>query len=248
MGLNDFIKVGDRIKSIRKAKGWSQSYVAEKLLNLKRSTYSNYENNNRVPDTETLKKIAKALEVDVSELLGVEDNIPKADYYFDTRLMRDLTHDIFEEVYNHSKAKDEINIFSGDFVKKDKYLISRLANLFTKTTLASIEDLKGIIQNKDNVELKGSLNLMINLKDNNGAVIESVVDLADKLNNKYYITSKIQYYQKLLDNINQGIDNYEIIESGLIKARIDSNEIKEREAKADKDSVIEATQEDFDKF
>jgi len=79
MGLNDILKIGDRIKKIRKGKGITQKAMAE-LLQIPYSTYSNYENNNRTPDKPILNKIAAILDVDVRELLGLErgtQNIPK---------------------------------------------------------------------------------------------------------------------------------------------------------------------------
>ncbi len=62
MGINDIIKIGTQIKTLRKAIGISQKDFAKKL-NIPISTYSNYENNNREPDSETLIKIATALNV-----------------------------------------------------------------------------------------------------------------------------------------------------------------------------------------
>jgi len=71
MNADKSIDVGSRIKEFRKLKGFSQTFMAENILGINRSTYSNYENNFRTPDLETLVKIAEALEIDISELLGV---------------------------------------------------------------------------------------------------------------------------------------------------------------------------------
>ena len=71
MGLNEYIQVGNRIKEIRKSKGLSQREVA-KRLNMAFSTYSNYENNNREPNFETLKRIADVLDVSIAQLVNDE--------------------------------------------------------------------------------------------------------------------------------------------------------------------------------
>lgn len=71
MGLNEYIQVGNRIKEIRKSRGFSQREVATKL-NMAFSTYSNYENNNREPNFETLKRIADILGVSVAQLVNDE--------------------------------------------------------------------------------------------------------------------------------------------------------------------------------
>lgn len=71
MGLNKYIKVGSIIKEIRKSKGITQKHMAENILNIPVSTYSNYENNNRVPDNDTLQRIAVALSVTVQYLISL---------------------------------------------------------------------------------------------------------------------------------------------------------------------------------
>lgn len=68
MSLNEFIKIGTRIKRIRMDKEMSQRAVAE-ALGIPYSTYSNYENNNREPSHDTLKRIADVLGVSVSYLI-----------------------------------------------------------------------------------------------------------------------------------------------------------------------------------
>lgn len=73
MSLNDLLKVGDNIKRIRKEKGISQKDMAEIFLKIPRSTYSNYENNNRVPDLDLLNRIAEILKVSVAELTISKD-------------------------------------------------------------------------------------------------------------------------------------------------------------------------------
>lgn len=71
MGLNEIIQIGSNIKQLRIKKGISQKCMAEEYLKINRTTYSNYENNNRVPDNETLEKIANALDVTVNDLAGI---------------------------------------------------------------------------------------------------------------------------------------------------------------------------------
>lgn len=74
MRLNELIQVGTRIKELRKEKGISQKDFA-KLVGIKYPTYSNYENNNREPTKEQLKRIAEKLDVSVDELLGVPEYV-----------------------------------------------------------------------------------------------------------------------------------------------------------------------------
>ena len=68
MGLNEIIKIGDRLKSLRKKENLTQSQFAEKI-GLPRTTYANYENNSREPSKEILEKIATVLNITVEFLI-----------------------------------------------------------------------------------------------------------------------------------------------------------------------------------
>lgn len=62
--------LGDRLRELREAKGWSQKYVASKLTIKQSSTYANWEYGIRDPDTETLSKLADLFDVKTDYLLG----------------------------------------------------------------------------------------------------------------------------------------------------------------------------------
>lgn len=80
MGVNEIVKVGNNIKSLRKKKGLTQKRMAS-LLNIPSSTYSNYENNNREPSKDVLFKISRILDVDVCDLL----NMNKSNDYLEVK-------------------------------------------------------------------------------------------------------------------------------------------------------------------
>lgn len=67
------IGLGERFRLLREEKGLLQREVAEKL-GLTRVAVTNYEQDNRVPDPETLKKIADLFGVSVDYLLGRTDD------------------------------------------------------------------------------------------------------------------------------------------------------------------------------
>ena len=64
--------LGQKIKAIRKQKGFSQEQLAD-LVGYKVGTISKYEQGYRIPDIGMLRKIAAALECNLSELAGVTD-------------------------------------------------------------------------------------------------------------------------------------------------------------------------------
>ena len=61
----------DNLKTIRKAKGYTQEELAIKV-NVVRQTVSKWEKGFSVPDADVLSHVAEVLEVSVSELLGAE--------------------------------------------------------------------------------------------------------------------------------------------------------------------------------
>lgn len=59
MGINQYIKIGSKIKKARISKGIRQKDMAEKL-GLSISTYSNYENNYREPKLDIVERYVKS--------------------------------------------------------------------------------------------------------------------------------------------------------------------------------------------
>lgn len=63
----------ENLKTIRKAKGYTQEELAIKV-NVVRQTVGKWEKGLSVPDADTLSNIVDVLEVNVSELLGADVN------------------------------------------------------------------------------------------------------------------------------------------------------------------------------
>lgn len=68
MGINKYIKIGDRIKKLRIDSKMTQQDVAN-LIGVPRSTYANYENNTREPKEEILESISKVFGVTAWDLI-----------------------------------------------------------------------------------------------------------------------------------------------------------------------------------
>lgn len=108
MGLNEILKIGTRIKEYRKKIGISQKEMA-KRLDIPYSTYSNYENNNRLPNQETLEKIMTELGISTEDLFIINDKTQyDYMYYLDTLIewaefndyATDLSHSFEKELEN----------------------------------------------------------------------------------------------------------------------------------------------------
>ena len=82
------MKIGDKIKKAREAKGWSQKEVALSLK-MDQSQYSKIENNKTDPHLSTIEKIAEALGVSTEELF-VADKVFKEVSSFDKSLVEKM--------------------------------------------------------------------------------------------------------------------------------------------------------------
>lgn len=59
--------IGEKLKELRKARNLTQNDIS-KMLDIRQSTYSGYENNEHEPDIKTLIKIADILKVSLDYL------------------------------------------------------------------------------------------------------------------------------------------------------------------------------------
>lgn len=66
--------IGKALKEIRKMQGYLAKDFAKKI-NISYTTYSNYENDNREPDIENLKKISKGLNIKIDFLINLADSL-----------------------------------------------------------------------------------------------------------------------------------------------------------------------------
>lgn len=65
-------KFGEKIKQLRKKKGWTQAQVADEI-GVTKSVISFYENKDRSPSPEVLIKFAELFQVSTDYLLGIEE-------------------------------------------------------------------------------------------------------------------------------------------------------------------------------
>ena len=115
---------GERIKKLRKEKGMTQKELAKKL-GFSPSHLGQYENGYRNPKPSTVKKIADALEVPVSKIIGmvpeetetekilsdilaIQKELEKIDDYFD-ELIEKLERYYLHLSNNLSRLKEKIS-------------------------------------------------------------------------------------------------------------------------------------------
>lgn len=63
---------GRNLRELRKIEGWTQEEVAKKI-GISKQTYSHYENENRKPGLETIRKLALVYQVDIDKIFSESD-------------------------------------------------------------------------------------------------------------------------------------------------------------------------------
>lgn len=111
--INHTMNIGDKIKKVREAKGFTQKQVAI-MLEMDQSQYSKIEKGKTDPTTSTLEKISKALAIEVSELFA-SDDIFKDVNSADKTLMEKIR--LIEQLDDKEKVSI-YNIIDGLFAKK----------------------------------------------------------------------------------------------------------------------------------
>ncbi len=71
MRISDYFKIGEKLKTARKNKGYSQRAMANEL-ELSFSTYSNYENGYTEPPMEVVQKFCDITKISVSDLFELK--------------------------------------------------------------------------------------------------------------------------------------------------------------------------------
>lgn len=119
------MNIGENIKRIRKLRGLTQKELGEKLGGISQQQIGQWENEDKNPRIETIEKIANALNVNVSVLLGysdlkeimTEENRTYLSHNYDNEIfndffkfkfmeMLDMTEDKTELLYNYNKLNE----------------------------------------------------------------------------------------------------------------------------------------------
>lgn len=89
--------LGDKLKVYRKSKGYTQSEVAN-AIGVSRASYTKYELNMHLPDSEQLKQISNLFGVSVDKLLGTAK--PSAE-----RTAEDKLVSVYQRLSDESKTQ-----------------------------------------------------------------------------------------------------------------------------------------------
>jgi transcriptional regulator with XRE-family HTH domain len=90
------LKLGDKLKNLRKQKGLTQEDLA-RLLGTANSTVSMYERGARVPDIDTMRRIAEIFRVDMNYLLGHSASFESQNLTEGEQMWMELYHKLSDE-------------------------------------------------------------------------------------------------------------------------------------------------------
>ena len=124
--IKRYFKIGDKLKKIRLDMKMNQTAFSE-MLGITRSTYSNYENNNRVPDEKTLNKISSVLDIPLNDLLGISSTRSEFEHDFDIKIFDD---EVISYINNLKKSLKKISpdgVITNTLVMQN-ILIDRIAD------------------------------------------------------------------------------------------------------------------------
>jgi len=94
------VDIGNKLKELRKQKKTTQTEVAN-FLGIKQNTYSQYENNVRQPDIDTVAKLAMFFKVSIDELVGLEISLSTSNE------LDAMVEALFLEFRDNKKFKDK---------------------------------------------------------------------------------------------------------------------------------------------
>lgn len=110
---------GEKLKTQRLAKGFTQELLAEKI-GVKKQTISRYENSEREPNLPTAKKIANALGISLEELAATGEKVVPA-----TTMSNRHSEEEYEETKENilrDYVMDAYNLHPENFEKLKEYL------------------------------------------------------------------------------------------------------------------------------
>lgn len=139
------MEFSDNLLIIRKKKNLTQEDLAN-LIGVKKQSISQWENNLSKPSLETISKLSKSLDVDLSELIGVNPLSEKLkDYGNNTLVTKANEHD---ENYGH---KQHVALLNKVIDSKDALIAQMESNI--NSLKDRIAELEADLKSKEKVRL-----------------------------------------------------------------------------------------------
>lgn len=119
------MSIGSNIRDIRKSKGYSIMKVRE-LTGLSKSTISELENDKSSPTTETLGKLAKALDVNIEDFFKENDDINVENIQISKKAEKDIKKALSNTLEQLENSQDGL-MFDGEPIDDETRELLRLS-------------------------------------------------------------------------------------------------------------------------
>ncbi|MDQ7960813.1 helix-turn-helix transcriptional regulator [Flavobacterium lindanitolerans] len=134
------MKIGEKLRLLRKLKGYTQETMAGKL-HMERRSYANLENNVTKIDMERMAQIAEVYGIELEELLAFDEN------------------KIFEKCFNQNiESFYLVEEFKSTSIEEREFFIQQIQQLLEtidkerKVFIETIENLKAAIKKQNNTD------------------------------------------------------------------------------------------------
>lgn len=134
------MKIGEKLRLLRKLKGYTQETMAGKL-HMERRSYANLENNVTKIDMERMAQIAEVYGIELEELLAFDEN------------------KIFEKCFNKNiESFYLVEEFKSTSIEEREFFIQQIQQLLEtidkerKVFIETIENLKAAIKKQNNTD------------------------------------------------------------------------------------------------
>ncbi|OJX53516.1 MAG: hypothetical protein BGO88_00845 [Flavobacterium sp. 38-13] len=131
------MKIGEKLRLLRKLKGYTQETMAGKL-HMERRSYANLENNVTKIDMERMTQIAEVYGIGLDELLAFDEN------------------KIFEKCFNKNiESFFSVEEFKSTSIEEREFFIQQIQQLLEtidKVFIETIENLKAAIKKQNNTD------------------------------------------------------------------------------------------------
>jgi transcriptional regulator with XRE-family HTH domain len=134
------MRIGEKLRLLRKLKGYTQETMAGKL-HMERRSYANLENNVTKIDMERMAQIAEVYGIELEELLAFDEN------------------KIFEKCFNKNiESFYLVEEFKSTSIEEREFFIQQIQQLLEtidkerKVFIETIENLKAAIKKQNNID------------------------------------------------------------------------------------------------
>lgn len=135
------MRIGEKLRLLRKLKGYTQETMAGKL-HMERRSYANLENNVTKIDMERMTQIAEVYGIELEELLAIDEN----------KIFEKCFNKNIESFFSVQEFKSTTSIEEREFFIQQIQQLLETIDKERKVFIETIENLKAAIKKQNNTD------------------------------------------------------------------------------------------------